>query len=242
MVALNTSLTSVDIRIIARNRMLFYLETVDVHSGDATWVSCDSVINSAGLWAGNLARMFHSSSSNNNNNNNNTPQQYFAKGTYFRLQGNSPNFQQLIYPVPEPGGLGVHATIGWNVADKTGSGTNAVKFGPDVEWLSTTTDPDDISYLPDPARGEEFYAEIAKYWPGIMEDGISLQADYIGVRPKLSHPGLCGEGVLPFQDFYIAGKETHFIPGLIHLMGMESPGLTSSMAVAEHVSGMLLEH
>jgi L-2-hydroxyglutarate oxidase LhgO len=141
----------------------------------------------------------------------------------------SPRFQHLINPVlPESGGLGVHATIDWS--------GHGVKFGPDVEWMTPETRPDEISnYDPDPTRGHKFYAEIRKYWPDLPEG--KLAADYVGVCPKLSHPSLMDASFacLPFDDFQIVGPETHGISGLIHLFGIESPGLTSSLGIAEHV-------
>lgn len=188
---------------------------------DGTLISCQTLVNSAGLWADEIARMIHSDTEWK------PPKQYFAKGNYFRLEGVKSPFQHLVYPVPEAaGGLGVHATIGW--AD------NSVKFGPDVEWLSPDTLPDNIDMTPDPSRGESFYAAIRKYWSALPED--SLAPDYSGIRPKLSHPET--PSGLPV-DFYIAGKQQHGIPGLVHLLGMESPGLTSSMAIAEYVAEML---
>ena len=136
--------------------------------------------------------------------------------------------------MPEPGGLGVHATIGW---DSTTS--SAVKFGPNVEWVSSQINsPDDISYQPDSTQADKFCAEIAKYWPGIQNTECTLTADYVGIRPKLAHPHL---GTVPPQDFLIAGPKDHGVQGLVHLLGMESPGLTSSMAVAQYVCDVLLK-
>ena len=111
------------------------------------------------------------------------PRQYFARGTYFRLQGDKPPFRRLVYPVPEVGGLGVHATVDW-------SGTS-VKFGPDVEWLCPSLDdPDEINYDPDPQRGEAFYDAVRKYWPDLPDGG--LVPDYAGVRPKARAESLAG--------------------------------------------------
>lgn len=197
---------------------------------DGTWLSCDAVVNAAGLWAHQIARLFHPSSSSSSSSSWQPPRQYFAKGTYFQLQGVRPApFQHLIYPVPEPGGLGVHATLDW-----TGQ---SVKFGPDVEWVDASIDdPSQISLLPDPQRGERFYEQVRKYWPH-LPDG-KLVPDYVGIRPKLNHPA---NGTLGFEDFRIVGKETHGVKGLVHLFGIESPGLTSSMAIADYVADLLLK-
>ncbi|MCB1492134.1 MAG: NAD(P)/FAD-dependent oxidoreductase [Rhodobiaceae bacterium] len=144
----------------------------------------------------------------------------YAKGNYYALSVRAP-FSRLIYPVPEPGGLGVHLTI-----DLAGRG----RFGPDVEWLDET-DPDRIDYTVDPARAEGFYDAIRRYWPDLPDD--ALRPDYSGVRPKLS-----GRGE-PAADFVVHGPEAHGLPGLVALYGIESPGLTASLALAEHVAGLL---
>jgi len=137
---------------------------------------------------------------------------YFAKGNYFKLSGKSP-FSRLIYPVPEQAGLGIHATL-----DLGGQ----VRFGPDVEWVERA---DDLTV--DPARAEKFYGAIRSYWPG-LPDG-ALTPDYAGMRPKIAGPGAAA------ADFVIEGPETHGIANLVNLMGIESPGLTSSLAIAEEV-------
>jgi L-2-hydroxyglutarate oxidase LhgO len=190
---------------------------------EGTWIECDTVVNSAGLWAHQIASLIH------NNHVWKPPKQFFAKGTYFRLEGKPP-FRHLIYPVPEPGGLGVHATVDWS--------GQTVKFGPDVEWLDPDVDLDDIRLVPDSQRGEKFYDQVRKYWPLLPDN--KLVPDYVGVRPKLSHPSVPTSG-LSFQDFRIIGQEAHGIPGLIHLFGIESPGLTSSMAIADHVVNLLTD-
>ena len=140
------------------------------------------------------------------------PKQYFAKGNYFSLLGKQP-FSHLVYPVPEAAGLGIHATI-----DMAGR----VKFGPDVEWVD-----DDQDLVVDPARAEQFYAAIRTYWPA-LPDG-ALVADYAGIRPKLHGP------TEPIVDFRIDGPAVHGVPGLVNLLGIESPGLTSSLAIADLV-------
>jgi L-2-hydroxyglutarate oxidase LhgO len=144
------------------------------------------------------------------------PKAYFAKGNYFSLVGKSP-FKHLIYPVPEPGGLGVHLTL-----DMAGQ----AKFGPDVEWLDIDAE-EQINYAVDPKRGERFYAAIRQYWPG-LKDG-TLQADYSGVRAKIVSKDQ------PAGDFRIDGPEEHGIEGLYNLFGFESPALTSSLAIARYV-------
>jgi L-2-hydroxyglutarate oxidase LhgO len=139
------------------------------------------------------------------------PPAYYAKGNYFTLTGKSP-FSRLIYPVPEPGGLGVHLTL-----DLAGQ----ARFGPDVEWI------DAPAFEVDAKRGDSFYAAIRRYWPG-LRDG-ALEPGYAGVRPKLSGPGE------PAADFVIAGPESHGVGGIINLFGIESPGLTASLAIADEV-------
>ena len=188
---------------------------------DGTVISCDAVVNSAGLWADHVARLFHSDTLWQ------PPQQYFAKGNYFRLEGVKTPFRHLIYPVPDAsGGLGVHGTIDWS--------GQSVKFGPDVEWLDVDASPDTIDMTPNPARCDSFYDAVRQYWPELPDE--ALVPDYVGIRPKLSHPK--APSSLP-ADFYIAGSDEHGVPGLVHLLGMESPGLTSSMAIAEYVEELL---
>ena len=139
------------------------------------------------------------------------PGTWWAKGNYFTLSGRSP-FSRLIYPVPVPGGLGTHLTL-----DLAGQ----ARFGPDVEWIET------IDYRVDPRRGDSFYAAIRRYWPALPDD--ALQPAYSGVRPKIVPPGA------PGQDFWIEGPRDHGVPGLVNLFGIESPGLTASLAIADHV-------
>ena len=134
-----------------------------------------------------------------------------AKGNYFSLSARAP-FTRLIYPVPEPGGLGTHLTL-----DLAGR----ARFGPDVEWIEAE------DYTVDPARGERFYHAIRRYWPD-LPDG-SLNADYAGIRPKI------GQDPAGFADFMIQGPEAHGVPGFWNLFGIESPGLTASLALAAHV-------
>lgn len=148
------------------------------------------------------------------------PPFHLAKGSYFAHAG-AARFSQLIYPVPAPGGLGVHLTL-----DLAG----AMRFGPDVEWLASN-DPDAVDFRVDPARNRCFYAAIRRYWPGLAEG--ALQPAYAGVRPKIS-----GEGELS-ADFLIQGPQSHGIAGLVALYGVESPGLTASLAMGSAVSHML---
>lgn len=166
-------------------------------------VKANLVVNCAGLYAQNITRLLGGFDVAH------IPPQHFARGVYFMLTGKSP-FTHLIYPAPEPGGLGVHATL-----DMGGQ----CRFGPDVEWI------DDIEYDVNPARGDIFYDRIRKYWPG-LKDG-QLQPAYSGIRPKLVGPGQ------PAGDFTIQGPDVHKSGPLINLFGIESPGLTSSLALAE---------
>ena len=177
---------------------------------DGTVLRCRSVVNAAGLGAPALARRFEGLPASS------VPKEYFAKGNYFTLSGRAP-FSRLVYPVPEPGGLGVHLTI-----DLGGQ----AKFGPDVQWVAS---PDDL--VVDPLRGEGFYAEVRKYWPA-LPDG-ALIPGYAGMRPKISGPGE------PAADFMIDGPASHGVQGLVNLFGIESPGLTSSLAIGRHVASML---
>ncbi|WP_441230671.1 NAD(P)/FAD-dependent oxidoreductase [Tardiphaga sp. 215_C5_N2_1] len=171
-------------------------------------LACDMLINSAGLSATAIARMLDGMPLDL------IPPAYLAKGCYFSCNAKAP-FSRLIYPVPEPGGLGVHLTL-----DLAGQ----ARFGPDVEWV------DHIDYTVDPARGERFYPAIRRYWPS-LPDG-ALMPSYSGMRPKIVPPAVA------VQDFMIQGAQTHGVPGLINLFGIESPGLTSSLAIADYVAEM----
>jgi L-2-hydroxyglutarate oxidase LhgO len=139
------------------------------------------------------------------------PKAYLAKGNYFSLAGRSP-FSRLIYPVPEPGGLGVHLTLDLGMQ---------ARFGPDVEWVQTE------DYNVNPQRAEVFYQAIRKYWLGLKDE--SLQPAYAGIRPKIVPQGAAD------ADFQVQGPAEHGINGLVNLFGIESPGLTASLALAEWV-------
>jgi len=177
---------------------------------DGTVLRCASVVNAAGLGAPALARRFEGLPASA------VPADYFAKGSYFTLAGRAP-FSRLVYPVPEAAGLGVHLTL-----DLGGQ----AKFGPDVQWVDS---PDDL--VVDPSRGEGFYAEVRRYWPGLA-DG-ALIPGYAGIRPKISGPGEAA------RDFLIEGPEAHGVAGLVNLFGIESPGLTSSLAIGRYVAQLL---
>ncbi len=164
-----------------------------------------TVINSAGLHAQALAGAIEGLAPAH------VPPTFYAKGNYFTLSGRA-SFSHLIYPVPESAGLGVHLTLDLN---------GQARFGPDVEWIPH------IHYPVDPARGDAFYTAVRKYWPG-LRDG-ALQPDYAGIRPKLGGPDVAA------SDFVIEGPAMHGVPGLVNLFGIESPGLTASLAIADHV-------
>ena len=182
---------------------------LDVGGSEPSCWRVDTVVNSAGLYAQRIAASLEGFSASQ------VPPTYYAKGNYFALDKRA-NFTHLIYPVPEAAGLGVHLTL-----DLGGR----VKFGPDVEWV------EQVDYPVDPARGDAFYAEVRKYWPA-LPDG-SLHADYAGIRPKLGGPGE------PASDFRIDGPDRHGVAGLVNLFGIESPGLTASLAIADEVARLL---
>ena len=176
---------------------------------DAGRAEFDAVVNAAGLGAQALARKIDGYPAEK------VPPLILAKGNYFAFAGR-PVFSRLIYPTPVDGGLGVHVTL-----DLAGR----MRFGPDVEWIERE------SYTVDPRRADSFYQRIRSYWPG-LPDG-ALVPDYCGIRPKLTGKG---EGQ---ADFMIAGPADHGMPRLVNLFGIESPGLTSSLAIAEDVVGYL---
>lgn len=189
-------------------------EGLQVTTEDGTRLLARALVNATGLHACDLARRIDGLDPRH------VPTPYHAKGNYFTLAGRAP-FQHLIYPAPEPdkhlAGLGVHLTL-----DLGGQ----VKFGPDVQWVERA---DDLQV--DPARGDAFYAEVRRYWSGLA-DG-SLQPGYAGMRPKISGPGE------PAADFMLQGPAVHGVPGLVNLFGIESPGLTSSLAIGQAVADLL---
>jgi len=168
-------------------------------------IQFDAVVNAAGLGAQKLARRIEGYRLDE------VPRLVLGKGNYFGYAGR-PVFSRLIYPTPIDGGLGVHVTF-----DLAGR----MRFGPDVEWVA------EENYAVDPRRAESFYARIRTYWPGLPDD--SLVPDYAGIRPKLRGPGE------PQADFMIAGPADHGMPRLVNLFGIESPGLTASLSLAETV-------
>jgi L-2-hydroxyglutarate oxidase LhgO len=181
----------------------------ELHVKNADPVGCRILVNSAGLRAPSVARLIEGFPPER------IPPEFYAKGNYYSLAGRPP-FSRLVYPVPEPGGLGVHVTL-----DLAGQ----ARFGPDVEWV------DRIDYEVDPRRSERFYAAIRRYWPALPEG--ALAPGYAGIRPKISGPGD------PAADFVIQGPAGHGVPGLVNLFGIESPGLTASLALADDVVKLL---
>ncbi len=172
-------------------------------------IAVDAVVNAAGLGAQAVARRTADYPAAR------VPPLILCKGNYFSYAGR-PVFTRLIYPVPIDGGLGIHVIL-----DLAGR----MRFGPDVEWIERE------DYAVDPARAEAFYARIRGYWPGLPDN--ALIADYSGIRPKLSGPGVAQ------QDFMIEGPAQHGLPGLVHLFGIESPGLTASLSLAEEAVSYL---
>jgi L-2-hydroxyglutarate oxidase LhgO len=218
MVALATEV--VEVTVDQKNSpMRFVLRTRSAsHSGaegEQVQIGCQQIINAAGLYAPQMARRMQGLNAAH------IAQAHYAKGSYYALSCKSP-FKHLIYPIPEAAGLGVHLTI-----DLGGQ----AKFGPDVQWLDGIEDPAQIDYSVDPRRADGFYAQVRKYWP-LLQDG-QLTPSYSGVRPKISaaHEATA--------DFCIQGANVHGIAGLVNLFGIESPGLTSSMAIAEAVAEQL---
>lgn len=184
---------------------------LDIGGAEPMQITARLVVNSAGLSAPGFAHAIRGMPQER------IPAPYFAKGNYFTLAGRSP-FSRLIYPVPVPGGLGVHLTV-----DLGGQ----ARFGPDVEWIET---PD---YSVDPRRADVFYAAVRKYWPG-LPDG-SLQPGYAGIRPKIVPPSIAK------QDFVVQGPAEHGVAGLVNLFGIESPGLTAALAIGEEVATVLAQ-
>ncbi len=179
---------------------------LDVGGAEPMTLTCALLINAAGLSAPAVAHTIDAMPRQL------IPTAYLAKGNYFSCSARAP-FSRLIYPMPEPGGLGVHLTL-----DLAGQ----ARFGPDVEWI------DAIRYDIDAQRAERFYPAIRRYWPE-LPDGALLPA-YSGIRPKIVPPAVA------VQDFMIQGPHDHGVAGLVNLFGIESPGLTASLALADFVA------
>lgn len=173
------------------------------HGTQAMRLHAAQVFNSAGLFAPRIASLIEGLPSEY------VTHAYFAKGSYFSCAIKAP-FRHLIYPVPEAAGLGVHLTL-----DLAGQ----ARFGPNVQWV------EQVDYTVAPADAQAFYAEVRRYWPGLPEH--ALQPAYAGIRPKITGPGTAA------ADFRIDGPAVHGVPGLVNLFGIESPGLTACLALAE---------
>lgn len=184
--------------------------SIGIAGDDGPAATARTIVNSTGLAASAVATQIEGFPARHR------PVTRFAKGCYFSYGGRT-RFSHLIYPLPEPGGLGTHLTL-----DMAGR----ARFGPDVEWV------DELDYSVDPDRRPGFAAAIRRYWPGVEED--RLQPDYAGIRPKLSKPGE------PAADFCISGPPDHGVAGIINLFGIESPGLTASLAIADAVRDLAL--
>jgi L-2-hydroxyglutarate oxidase LhgO len=182
---------------------------LEIGGAEPTSLRCTRLVNSAGVFAPGVARKLAGLPAET------VPRDYFCRGVYFTLAGRAP-FTRLVYPVPETAGLGVHLTL-----DLDGR----ARFGPDVEWI------DRVDYSVDPARGARFYAAIRSYWPA-LPDGALLPG-YAGIRAKISGPRE------PAADFMIQGPPAHGVPGLVNLYGIESPGMTASLAIADEVTALL---
>lgn len=178
-------------------------------NGAAPQLEARLVVNSAGLHAPALARLMEGFPARH------IPQSYFVKGSYFALRGRAP-FQRLVYPLPVDGGLGVHLTL-----DLAGG----ARFGPDVEWVEA------CDYTVDARRAAQFYAAVRGYWPGLT-DG-RLQPGFASMRPRISAPGQ------PLADFRIDGAALHGVPAVLNLFGIESPGLTASLALASEAAARI---
>jgi L-2-hydroxyglutarate oxidase LhgO len=211
MMALLADAEAHDAVLACRSRVTrMWLETqtvlVAVNDDDRPSIRARTVINCASLHAPQIAASIEGFPAEH------IPRAYLARGHYFSLSGRGP-FSRLIYPIPEPGGLGVHLTL-----DLAGQ----ARFGPDVQWI------EDIDYAVDIARAERFYSAIRRFWPQ-LQDGQLVPA-YAGIRPKITGPGE------PAADFRIDGPERHGVKGIVNLFGIESPGLTASLAIGDYVA------
>jgi L-2-hydroxyglutarate oxidase LhgO len=187
--------------------------------GEVFELEARQVVNAAALGACALASAFEGLAPEH------VPRPRWAKGSYFSLAARAPA-DCLVYPAPVDAWLGVHLTL-----DLAGQ----ARFGPDLEWLPEGTEPADIDFRVEPARAAGFAEAVARYWPGLLKlPAGALQPAYSGVRPKIHGPGE------PAPDFRIDGPERHGVAGLVNLFGIESPGLTSALAIGEHVAAMRL--
>ena len=191
------------------HRVVRRQQRFEIQAGGATAIRCAMLVNAAGLQAQELAGNIGELPQAT------IPPLHLARGHYYRLAGKSP-FRHLVYPVAGPADLGIHVTL-----DLGG----AVRFGPDLQWIGS------IDYRFDQGRREAFIAAIRRYYPGL--DADRLQPGHTGIRPKLAGPGA------PAADFVIQGEAAHGVPGLVNLYGIDSPGLTASLAIAERVSALL---
>ncbi len=178
------------------------------HSPDDS-ILARAVINCAGLMAASVAARIEGLGATH------VPHMHYAKGAYFAYGATVP-FSHLIYPMPEPGGLGTHLTL-----DLAGR----ARFGPDVTWI------DDLDYAVDPSKKEQFAASVRQFWPDV--DAERLYPDYAGIRPKITGPGE------PAADFQISGPDDHGLQGIVNLFGIESPGLTASLPLGERAAALV---
>ncbi|CAO3447579.1 NAD(P)/FAD-dependent oxidoreductase [Azospirillum largimobile] len=193
---------------------------LEVGGAEPMRLACSTLVNAAGLGAWAVARGLEGLDAAH------VPPRVLAKGNYYALATGRSPFSRLVYPVPVEGGLGVHLTL-----DLAGQ----ARFGPDVEWLGDIAGHGEgpIDYAVDPVRADSFYGAVRAYWPGLPDH--ALVPAYSGVRPKLCGPGQ------PQADFLIQGPGTHEVEGLVNLFGIESPGLTSCLAIADAVAAELGE-
>jgi len=217
MQALLTDLEAAGGQLVTANQVTggFLTTTEKVLNVDGYSLAAKLVVNATGLHAPALARKLHPPAEW-------IPEAYFARGQYFSLTGAQP-FKHLIYPLPEKAGLGIHLTL-----DLQGR----ARFGPDVEWLEEK-DAEKLDYRVDPLRLDRFAEAVSNYWPQL--DKARLAADYSGIRPKITPP------TSDAADFYLADESHHGCQGVIHLFGIESPGLTASLALADIVAASLLK-
>lgn len=210
----------IELKVCSTHCLLTSESNLDQDNAESMILCANTVINATGLSAISVARRIHKFPAEA------LPRSFYARGCYFSLSGfGKAPFSHLVYPIPEEGGLGVHVTL-----DLGGQ----MRFGPDVEWLDNVDDESAFKlrfdYTVDPKRAKNFYPEIRKYYPS-LPDG-ALKPDYAGIRPKLSGPGTQA------ADFLIQGEEYHGIRGLVNMFGIESPGLTASLAIADTVCAM----